>query len=304
MREKSVKKGWLGDTASNHYRQVGPRRAKVAKIGLAGSAVSAFFRKNPGLHNHSKPGLYPGNIGIQSRLPMADLSEAFQTALRLIATLDPNLIGIVLLSLKVSLTAVVIASMIGFALGGALAVYRFPGRGAVTATLSALMGLPPVVAGLVVYLLLSNTGPLGVLQLLYTPTAMIIAQVVIVTPIVGALTRQACEDLLEEYDEQLRSLGASSAEIVWTLLWDGRYRLITAVLAGFGRAIAEVGAVMIVGGNIDHVTRTMTTAIALETSKGNITLALALGIVLLVIAFAVNAALLGVRRLANRLAYA
>jgi tungstate transport system permease protein len=235
---------------------------------------------------------------------MADLSEAFQTALRLIATLDPNLIGIVLLSLKVSLTAVVIASVISFGLGGALAVYRFPGRGAVAATLSALMGLPPVVAGLVVYLLLSNTGPLGVLQLLYTPTAMIIAQVVIVTPIVGALTRQACEDLLEEYDEQLRSLGASPTEIVCTLLWDGRYRLITAVLAGFGRAIAEVGAVMIVGGNIDHVTRTMTTAIALETSKGNIALALALGIVLLVIAFAVNAALLGVRRFANRLAYA
>jgi tungstate transport system permease protein len=235
---------------------------------------------------------------------MADLTEAFHTALRLIATLDPKLVGIVLLSLKVSLTAVAIASLIGFALGGALAVYRFPGRGAVSASLSALMGLPPVVAGLFVYLLLSNTGPLGVLQLLYTPTAMIIAQVVIVTPIVGALTRQACEDLLEEYDEQLRSLGASPSAIVRTLLWDGRYRLITAVLAGFGRAIAEVGAVMIVGGNIDHVTRTMTTAIALETSKGNIALALALGIVLLIIAFAVNAALMGVRRFANRLAYA
>src|SRR5918996_1787783 len=127
---------------------------------------------------------------------MGDLTEAFHTALRLIGTLDPNLIGIVLLSLKVSLTAVVIASLIGFALGGALAVYRFPGRGAVTATLSALMGLPPVVAGLFVYLLLSNTGPLGVLQLLYTPTAMIIAQVVLVIPIIAALARQACEDLL------------------------------------------------------------------------------------------------------------
>ena len=146
------------------------------------------------------------------------------------------------------------------------------------------MGLPPVVAGLIVYLLLSNAGPLGVLQLLYTPRAMIIAQVILVTPIVAALTRQTCEDLLEEYDDQLRSLGASSAEIVTTLLWDGRYRLITAVLAGFGRAIAEVGAVMIVGGNIDHVTRTMTTAIALETSKGNIALALALGMILLAIA--------------------
>jgi tungstate transport system permease protein len=235
---------------------------------------------------------------------MADLLEAFHTALRLIATLDPKLLGIVLLSLMVSLTAVAVASLIGFLLGGALAVYRFPGRGALTATINALMGLPPVVAGLFVYLLLSNAGPFGVLQLLYTPAAMIIAQVIIVTPIVGALTRQACEDLLEEYDEQLRSLGASSTDIIRTLLWDGRYRLITAVLAGFGRAIAEVGAVMIVGGNIDHVTRTMTTAIALETSKGNVALALALGIVLLVIAFAVNAALMGVRRLAIRLAYA
>lgn len=235
---------------------------------------------------------------------MAGFIDAFHTALRLIATLDPQLIEIVLLSLQVSLLAVAVASLIGFALGGALAVYRFPGRGTVTAILSALMGLPPVVAGLIVYLLLSNVGPFGVLQLLYTPTAMIVAQMIIVIPIVGALTRQACEDLLEEYDEQLRSLGASSSSIVATLLWDGRYRLTTAVLAGFGRAIAEVGAVMIVGGNIDHVTRTMTTAIALETSKGNIALALAFGIVLLVIAFAVNATLMGVRRFAARLAYA
>ena len=235
---------------------------------------------------------------------MADFLEAFHTAVRLIVTLDPRLVEIVLLSLKVSLLAVLIASTIGFPLGGTLAVYRFPGRGAVAALLSALMGLPPVVAGLLVYLLLSNAGPLGVLQLLYTPTAMIIAQVVLVVPIIAALTRQACENLLEEYDEQLRSLGASSSAIVITLLWDGRYRLITAVLAGFGRAIAEVGAVMIVGGNIDHVTRTMTTAIALETSKGEIALALALGIVLLLTAFVVNAALMGVLRFASRLAYA
>jgi tungstate transport system permease protein len=235
---------------------------------------------------------------------MTDFIDAFQTALGMIVTLDPKLVEILVLSLKVSFTAVAIASLLGFAIGGALAVYHFPGRGAVSAVLSALMGLPPVVAGLFVYLLLSNVGPLGVLQLLYTPTAMIIAQVVLVTPIIGALTRQACEDLLEEYDEQLRSLGASPNAIVITLLWDGRYRLITAVLAGFGRAIAEVGAVMIVGGNIDHVTRTMTTAIALETSKGNIALALALGIVLLAIAFAVNAALIGVQRFANRFAYA
>ena len=235
---------------------------------------------------------------------MLDLSQAFHAALRQIATLDPQLLEIIWLSLKVTLTAVTLATLIGFAIGGILAVYRFPGRGAIAAILNALMGLPPVVAGLIVYLLLSNAGPLGVLQLLYTPEAMIIAQVILVTPIVAALTPQTCEDLLEEYRDQLRSLGASSAEIVTTLLWDGRYRLITAVLAGFGRAIAEVGAVMIVGGNIDHVTRTMTTTIALETSKGNITLALALGMILLAIALAVNVALMAVRRFASRFAYA
>lgn len=235
---------------------------------------------------------------------MLDLSEAFRAALRQIATLDPQLIEIIGLSLKVTLTAVAIATLIGFAVGGVLAVYRFPGRGAVAALLNALMGLPPVVAGLFVYLLLSNAGPLGVLQLLYTPGAMVIAQVILVTPIVAALTRQTCEDLFEEYRDQLRSLGASSAEVVMTLLWDGRYRLITAVLAGFGRAIAEVGAVMIVGGNIDHVTRTMTTAIALETSKGNIALALALGMILLSLALVVNVALMGIRRLASQFAYA
>jgi tungstate transport system permease protein len=235
---------------------------------------------------------------------MLDLSQAFASALRQIVTLDPQLLQIIALSLKVTLTAVAIATLLGFAAGGVLAVYRFPGRGAVAALLNALMGLPPVVAGLIVYMLLSNAGPLGVLKLLYTPGAMIIAQVFLITPIVAALTRQTCEDLLEEYRDQLRSLGASSAEMVTTLLWDGRYRLITAVLAGFGRAIAEVGAVMIVGGNIDHVTRTMTTAIALETSKGNIALALALGMILLAIALIVNVALMGIKRLATHFAYA
>ena len=235
---------------------------------------------------------------------MLDLPQAFASALWQIVTLDPQLLQIIALSLKVTLTAVGIATLLSFAVGGVLAVYRFPGRGAVAALLNALMGLPPVVAGLIVYLILSNAGPLGVLQLLYTPGAMIIAQVILITPIVAALTRQTCEDLLEEYRDQLRSLGASSAEMVTTLLWDGRYRLITAVLAGFGRAIAEVGAVMIVGGNIDHVTRTMTTAIALETSKGNITLALALGMILLTIALVVNVALMGISRLATHFAYA
>jgi tungstate transport system permease protein len=235
---------------------------------------------------------------------MLDLSEAFRAALQQIFLLNPQLIEIVTLSLKVTLSAVAIAALIGFALGGMLAVYRFPGRGVLAALLNALMGLPPVVAGLFVYLLLSNVGPLGVLQLLYTPQAMIIAQVILVTPIIAALTRQTCEDLLEEYREQLRSLGASSSAIVTTLLWDGRYSLVTAVLAGFGRAIAEVGAVMIVGGNIDHVTRTMTTAIALETSKGNIAVALALGMILLAIALAINVALMGIRRIASHFAYA
>jgi tungstate transport system permease protein len=210
----------------------------------------------------------------------------------------PQLAEIVALSLRVTLTAVTIATMIGLLVGGVLAVYRFTGRSAAIALLNTLMGLPPVIAGLAVYLLLSNSGPLGVLQLLYTPTAMIIAQAILVLPIIASLTCQTCEELFEEYREQLRSLGASSADIVGTLLWDGRYRLTTAVLAGLGRAIAEVGAVMIVGGNIDHVTRTMTTAIALETSKGNLSLAIALGTILLAIAIAINAALMSLKRFA------
>jgi len=219
-----------------------------------------------------------------------------------IATLYPQLIEIVALSLRVSLTAVAIATVIGFAIGGILAVYRFPGRGASIAIMHALMGLPPVIVGLFVYLFLSNSGPLGVLELLYTPAAMIIAQAILVLPIIATLTYQTCRELFEEYREQLRSLGASSASIVQTLLWDGRYRLITAVLAGFGRAIAEVGAVMIVGGNIDHLTRTMTTAIALETSKGNLALAIALGIILLAVALAINLALMWIRTLPSRFA--
>jgi tungstate transport system permease protein len=235
---------------------------------------------------------------------MLDIAEALRAALRQIVNLDPQLIQIIALSLKVTLSAVAIATIIGFAVGGVLAVYRFPGRGAMAVIINASMGLPPVVAGLFIYLFISNAGPLGVLQLLYTPEAMIIAQVILVIPIIAAVTRQTCEDLLEEYREQLRSLGASSSSIVMTLLWDGRYRLVTAVLAGFGRAIAEVGAVMIVGGNIDHVTRTMTTAIALETSKGNISLALALGMILLGIALTINMALMGIRRLASSFAYA
>ncbi|MEC7258994.1 MAG: ABC transporter permease [Pseudomonadota bacterium] len=221
---------------------------------------------------------------------MQDFAQEFSLALRLILTGDPDLWEIVLLSLQVSLTAVVIAAAIAMPLGAALAVLRFPGRRAVIVLINALMGLPPVVVGLLVYLSLSRSGPLGVLQLLYTPTAMIIAQVLLVAPIITALTRQTVETLDAEYAEQLRSLGVSRLASVPTLLWDGRLALLTALLAGFGRAIAEVGAVIMVGGNINHVTRVMTTTIALETSKGNLALALALGTILIALAIAVTAA--------------
>ncbi|MGD9510389.1 MAG: ABC transporter permease [Geminicoccaceae bacterium] len=217
---------------------------------------------------------------------------------------DPVLTQIVLLSLRVSLVAVALACLIGMPLGAVLAIARFPGRGGLVVLVNAMMGLPPVVVGLVVYLLLSSSGPLGVLQLLYTPAAMIMAQTILVTPIVAALARQVIEDLHGEYAEQLRSFGVGPAGTVMTLLWDGRYSLMTAALAGFGRAIAEVGAVIIVGGNINHVTRVMTTTIALETSRGNLALALALGLILISLAIVVNAGVLALRRSAVRSAYA
>ncbi len=228
---------------------------------------------------------------------MQNFASEFNQALTLVFSGDAELWAIVLLSLRVSIIAVLVAAAIGMPLGAALAVARFPGRRGVIVLLNALMGLPPVVVGLVVYLMLSRSGPLGVLELLYTPTAMIIAQVVLVTPIIAALTRQVVEMLAEEYSEQLRSLGVSRLASVPVLLWDARVALITALLAGFGRAIAEVGAVIIVGGNIDHVTRVMTTTITLETSKGNLALALALGVVLVGIAIAVNSivSLLGLK---------
>ncbi len=228
---------------------------------------------------------------------MQNFASEFNQALTLVFSGDAELWAIVLLSLRVSIIAVLVAAAIGMPLGAALAVARFPGRRGVIVLLNALMGLPPVVVGLVVYLILSRSGPLGVLELLYTPTAMIIAQVVLVTPIIAALTRQVVEMLAEEYSEQLRSLGVSRLASVPVLLWDARVALITALLAGFGRAIAEVGAVIIVGGNIDHVTRVMTTTITLETSKGNLALALALGVILVGIAIAVNSivSLLGLK---------
>ncbi len=226
--------------------------------------------------------------------------NAFGAAFHMIWTLDPNFLEIVGLSLRVSLSAVLLATLIALPLGAALALWRFPGRGGVVVVLNALMGLPPVVAGLMIYLLLSRAGPLGELGLLYTPTAMIIAQCVLVTPIIAALTRQTIVDLHEEYREQLQSLNVSALRAVPTLLWDGRFSLLTGILAGFGRAIAEVGAVIIVGGNINHVTRVMTTTIALETSKGNLALAVGLGAVLLLIALGVTALLTGVQVFARR----
>ena len=230
---------------------------------------------------------------------MNDLSAAFGLAGRLLLDLDPGLLEIVGLSLRVSLSAVALATAIGLPLGAAVALFRFPGRMGVAALLNAFMGLPPVVIGLIVYLMLSRAGPLGVLGLLFTPQAMIIAQCLLIAPIVAALSAQTVADLNEEYDEQLRSLAAGPGQRLRALLWDGRYSLLTAVLAGFGRAIAEVGAVMIVGGNINHVTRVMTTAIALETSKGELALALGLGLVLIVLALAVNLAALAVRDVAR-----
>jgi len=231
---------------------------------------------------------------------MNSVSEAAVRALQLVAGADPKLLDIVLLSLRVSLTAVLLSCIAGLPLGATIAVSRFPGRQTAVVVLNALMGLPPVVVGLAVYLLLSRAGPLGELGLLFTPTAMVIAQAILITPIVAALSRQVVEDAWAEYRDQLRSLGESRLGAVATLLWDLRFSLVTIVLAGFGRAAAEVGAVIIVGGNIDGVTRVMTTAIALETSKGDLPLALGLGMVLVTIVLALNAAAYVVKETAQR----
>ena len=235
---------------------------------------------------------------------MSDSQSILSLALGLVLSGDAELWSIIALSLRVSLTAVALACLIGLPLGAFLAVVNFPGRNAIVALLNAFMGLPPVVVGLFVYLMLSRSGPLGVLGLLYTPTAMIIAQTILVTPLIAALARQSMADLHGEYDELFRSLGLSTRATIAALIWDGRYSLSTAALAGFGRAIAEVGAVIIVGGNIEHVTRVMTTAIALETSKGDLALAMALGLILITIALLVNAAVLSLNKTARRLAYA
>ncbi|MEA2992042.1 MAG: tungstate transport system permease protein [Alphaproteobacteria bacterium] len=218
------------------------------------------------------------------------------SALQLIFSADPVLIGIVQLSLIVSLSAVAMAAVIGVPLGAFVALVRFPGREAAIVALNALMGLPPVVVGLAVYLLLSRSGPLGSWGLLFTPQAMMIAQTVLVTPIIAALARQTIEDLAGEYQDELAAMNVGAFGRVTTLIWDARFSLVTALLAGFGRAAAEVGAIIIVGGNIDGFTRTMTTAIALETSKGDLSLALGLGAVLIAIVVIINALAWAVRR--------
>jgi tungstate transport system permease protein len=220
---------------------------------------------------------------------MNTVSESFSLAAGLVTHFDAHLVDIVLLSLRVSLTATFFAACLGLPLGAAIAVGRFPGRSALIVLLNAMMGLPPVVVGLVVYLLLSRAGPLGSFGLLFTPGAMVVAQTILITPIIAALTRQIVADAWAEYREQLTSLGAGIYRAAMTLLWDTRFSLATVLLAGFGRAIAEVGAVMIVGGNINGVTRVMTTTIALETSKGDLPLALALGLVLISIVLLLNA---------------
>jgi tungstate transport system permease protein len=231
---------------------------------------------------------------------MNGMGAAISQALQLIVGADPALLDIVLLSLRVSLSAVVVACAFGLPFGALVAVGRFPGRHTLIVVLNAMMGLPPVVVGLVVYLLLSRAGPLGEMGLLFTPTAMVIAQAILITPIIAGLARQVIEDAWGEYREQLRSLGETKVGAAITLLWDVRFSLATLVLAGFGRAAAEVGAVMIVGGNIAGVTRVMTTAIALETSKGDLPLALGLGLVLVAIVLALNAAAYVVKETAQR----
>ena len=221
---------------------------------------------------------------------MSDTTNALILAFQLITSFDLELIDIVSRSLYVSISAVVVAATIGLPLGAVFAVYRFPGRSLLVIVLNALMGLPPVFVGLMVYLLLSRSGPLGAFGLLFSPSAMVIAQAILVAPIIAALAREYLRGNYEEYREQLYSLGAKRWQVALTLLWDGRLALLVVIMAGFGRAIAEVGAVFIVGGNIAHITRVMTTTIALETSKGNLALALALGLILVMLAVGVNAA--------------
>ncbi len=222
---------------------------------------------------------------------MDEILEGAREAGRLIVTLDPDLMEIIGLSLQVTLSAVVIASLIGLPLGAWLAVNRFRYRRTAIAVLNALMGLPPVVVGLMVYMLLSRSGPFGSMGLLFTPSAMIIAQVLIITPLIASISHQTIRDLWADYHDLLISLNATRRQRIGALLWDGRRALLTAMLAGFGRAVGEVGAIMIVGGNIEHATRVLTTAIALETARGDFAFAMGLGMVLIGLAVLVNLAI-------------
>ncbi len=219
---------------------------------------------------------------------MSSLGQGFWDAWVLILTFDADLYEIIFLSLQVTVSAVIIASIIGLPMGAWLAVNRFRLRRHVIAVLNALMGLPPVVVGLFVYMALSRAGPLGGFGLLFSPTAMIIAQVIIITPLIASLSHQTIRDLWAEYHDLLISMNTTRGQRIMALLWDGKRALLTAMLAGFGRAIGEVGAIMIVGGNIDHATRVLTTAISLETGKGNFAFAMGLGLVLIVLAVIIN----------------
>ncbi|MEY8095872.1 ABC transporter permease [Falsihalocynthiibacter sp. S25ZX9] len=227
---------------------------------------------------------------------MTEIFEGLKAALLLLITFDKDLVDITLRSLQVSLSATLIASIIALPFGTWLAIRRFRLRRTAIAMLNALMGLPPVVVGLFVYLLFSRSGPLGVLGLLFTPTVMIIAQVIIIAPLIASIAHQSMRELWAEYHDLLISMNTSPRQRIATLLWDGRRALLTASLAGFGRAIGEVGAIIIVGGNIDHVTRVLTTAIALETGKGDFALAMGLGFVLIGLAVVVNLAIHGLTR--------
>ncbi len=234
---------------------------------------------------------------------MIELTEIFKNSFNLIFTLNLDLIEIILLSLKVSCFSLFFSCIFGLPFGAFLAVSKFYGRGFLILFFNSMMGLPPVFIGLVLYIILSASGPLGSLELLYTPVAMIIAQFCLITPIIVSLTRQVLEQITEEYDELLKSLHANTKEKILTILWDSRYSLITCILTGLGRSLSEVGAIIIVGGNIAHATRVMTTAIALETSKGNLEIAVALGFVLICISFLVNLLVSLLKDFAQRFSY-
>ena len=234
---------------------------------------------------------------------MSDFSEIFLQAFRLIYLIDEDLFEIIILSLKVSFSALIISTIISLPLGVMLAINDFGGKTIFLIFFNALMGLPPVLIGLVLYILFSASGPLGFLEILYTPSIMIIAQIILIIPIIVSLSKELLQEIYLEYEELLNSLGATKIDIAVTIIWDARYLLLTCILAGLGRAMSEVGAIMIVGGNILHLTRVMTTTIALETSKGNLELAIALGLILITISFVINFLVYVLKILAQRYSY-